>query len=260
MNGVIYLRVSTTAQAVDGYGLDAQETACREYASRHGISITSVHRDEGVSGTLEAADRPGLLDALGAIQDGAVDVLIVARLDRLARALTVQEAILAQVWNQHRSLHSADTGPILHDDPDDPMRTAMRQMAGIFAELDRGMTIKRMRDGRKAKAARGGRAVGPAPYGYLAKDGMLHLVPVEQRALTRMHELRHEGCTMAQIAEALAAEGHPTKRGGGWTSPVVSRILSRPPVPLIQIADVDLTEAIDPTDPTKEPASAPRAA
>lgn len=255
MNAVLYLRVSTAGQAVDGFGMDVQEKACRAYAKAHGLNIVATFRDEGVSGTLDAAEREGLMDALTALQDGAVDVLLVARLDRLARSLTVQEAVLAQVWKANRTLHSADLGEVLRDDPDDPMRTAMRQMAGVFAELDRGMVVKRMRDGRRAKAAQGGRAVGPAPFGYLAKDGMLHLVPAEQRALTRMRELRDQGCTMAQIADALAAEGHPTKRGGGWSSPVVSRILSRPPVPLVQIADLDLSEALDPTDLTKEPAA-----
>ncbi|MDJ0335359.1 recombinase family protein [Salinibacterium sp. G-O1] len=254
MNAVMYLRVSSVGQ-LDGFGLDVQEEACRAYANAHGLHITATFRDEGVSGMLDATEREGLMDALTALQDGSVDLLLVARLDRLARSLTVQEAVLAQVWTANRTLHSADVGEVLRDDPDDPLRTAMRQMAGVFAELDRGMVVKRMRDGRRAKAAQGGRAVGPAPYGYLAKDGMLHLVHAEQLALARMHELRLTGCTMAEIAVTLAEENHPTKRGGGWSSPVVSRILSRPPVPLVQIADVDLSEAITPTNLTKEPAA-----
>lgn len=244
MNAVMYLRVSTLGQ-LDGFGLDVQEMACRAYAKAHGIRIAATFRDEGVSGTLDATQRDGLMDALAALQDGAVDVLIVARLDRLARSLTVQEAVLAQVWKAHRALHSADVGEVLRDDPDDPMRTAMRQMAGVFAELDRGMVVKRMRDGRKAKAARGGRAVGPAPYGYRAHKGALVAIPEEQEALARMYELQAAGATTREIAEALAAEEFPTKRGGAWSSPVVSRILSRPPVPATQIID-----------PTKEPTAA----
>ena len=35
----------------------------------------------------------------------------------------------------------ADQGEILPDDPEDPMRTAMHQMMGAFAQLDRGMTV-----------------------------------------------------------------------------------------------------------------------
>lgn len=247
MNAVMYLRVSTLGQ-VDGFGLDVQEQSCRSYARAHGLRIVAAYRDEGVSGTLEAADRDGLMSALARLRDGDADVLLVARLDRLARSLTVQEAVLAQVWKHHRTIHSADTGAVLRDDLDDPMRTAMRQMAGVFAQLDRGMVVKRMRDGRKAKAAQGGRAVGPAPYGYRAQDGMLVPIPAEQEALAVMQELRANGETCAFIAAVLAVEGFPTKRGGRWTSPVVSRILSRPPVPAAQIID-----------PTKEPSAAPAA-
>lgn len=63
-------------------------------------------------------------------------------------------------------VHSADVGKVARDDPDDPMRTAMRQMAGVFAELDRAMTVKRVRDGRKAKKAKGGHPSGSYPYGF----------------------------------------------------------------------------------------------
>lgn len=235
MNAVVYLRVSTLGQ-IDGFGLDVQEQACRAYAKAHGLRVIATFRDEGVSGTLEATDRDGLMSALARLRDGDADALLVARLDRLARSLTVQEAVLAQVWKHHRTVHSVDVGEVVRDDPDDPMRTAMRQMAGVFAQLDRGMVVKRMRDGRKAKAAHGGRAVGPAPYGYRAQNGMLHPIPAEQDALALMRDLRAAGETCASIAATLSDKGHPTKRGGRWTSPVVSRILSRPPVPSVQIA------------------------
>ncbi|WP_442922142.1 recombinase family protein [Microbacterium sp. Cr-K29] len=189
VSAVLYLRVSSLGQ-LEGFGLDVREQACRAYAKARGIRIAATFRDEGVSGTLDAAQRDGLMSALARLQDGDVDALLVARLDRIARTLTVQEAVLAQVWKHNRAVHSADVGEVVQDDPDDPMRTAMRQMAGVFAQLDRSMVVKRMRDGRKAKAAAGGRSVEPAPYGYIARDGGLYPVPEEQDALARMNELR----------------------------------------------------------------------
>ena len=38
------------------------------------------------------------------------------------------------------------------------MRTAMRQMMGVFAQLDKALAVQRMRNGRLAKAAAGERA------------------------------------------------------------------------------------------------------
>jgi len=114
-------------------------------------------------------------------------------------------------------------GEVLRDDPDDPMRTAMRQMVGVFAELDRRITIKRLRDGRVAKAASGGHANGAYPYGSAA----LGPIPAEQAALARMLALRASCASTYAIAATLTAEGHPTKRGGTWSSASVSRILAR---------------------------------
>jgi hypothetical protein len=48
------------------------------------------------------------------------------------------------------------------------MRTAIRQVMDVFAELDRKMVARRLRDGRLAKAAAGRKAVGDYPFGYLA--------------------------------------------------------------------------------------------
>ena len=86
--------------------------------------------------------------------------MVISSIDRLARVLTVQEAILGMIWKLDGKLFTVDGGEVTPDDPDDPMRTAMRQMAGVFAQLDRAMVIKRLRNGRQTKAERGGYAGG----------------------------------------------------------------------------------------------------
>ncbi|MDH6247302.1 recombinase family protein [Mycobacterium sp. OTB74] len=52
-------------------------------------------------------------------------------------------------------------------------------------------------------------------------------VPAEQRALAKMETLAAQGVSTREIDHVLAAEGHPTKRGGRWTSATVTRILKR---------------------------------
>lgn len=87
--------LSSNGQAVDGFGLDVQEKAIRTWARANGHQLLSIERDEGISGATDALDRPGLSAALLSISEREADGIIVARLDRLARALTVQEAALA---------------------------------------------------------------------------------------------------------------------------------------------------------------------
>lgn len=233
---VAYLRVSTIEQAEHGYGLDAQRKAVRSAASKLGARIVAWTADEGVSGTLNADDRPGLTEALGMIRNAKADGLIVRDLDRLARAVSVQEAVLAEVWcNEGAGVFvSAPAQEVERDDPDDPMRTAMREMAGVFAGLDRRLIVKRLRDGRRAKAELGGHPTGSPPYGWRTDkrsfdnpNGKLVPVPIEQEALRKMLALSEQGVPTREIARVLEAEGYPTKRGGSWSSPTVARILKR---------------------------------
>ncbi|NIH96929.1 recombinase family protein [Mycolicibacterium fluoranthenivorans] len=96
------------------------------------------------------------------------------------------------------------------------------------------LVAKRLRDGRRAKAAAGGHATGSTPYGWRSgkrgndnPNGALVPIPAEQAALRRMAEVRDGGSSTREIAATLTAERHPTKRGGAWSSATVSRILSR---------------------------------
>src|SRR4051812_11609764 len=98
MKLVAYLRVSTDRQVERGMGLAVQEQAVRKWAKANGHRLAAICRDEGISGSNGVETRIGLHEALQAIQDGAAQGIIVYKLDRLARQLTVQEATLAQVW------------------------------------------------------------------------------------------------------------------------------------------------------------------
>ena len=227
MRLVAYLRVSTDRQAERGLGLDVQEQAVRAWAKAHGHRLVALCRDEGVSGSNGVEEREGLPEALSMLRGHEAEALIVARLDRLARALTVQEAILGKVWEYGAEVVTADTGLVLRDDPDDPMRTAMRQMAGVFAQLDRSLITKRLRDGRRLKAERGGFAYGAPPLGMRAVGGELVADADETATVERIRQLHSDGRSLREITAVLNTEGHATKRGGRWHPETLRRIVAR---------------------------------
>lgn len=198
---VAYLRVSYDSE-LDGFGLDVQERAVRSWSRAHSHHLVDIHTDAGVSGATDAADRPGLSAALLALQQPPqAEGLIVARLDRLARALTVQEAALAIVWQAGGRVFTADAGEVRHDDPDDPMRTALRQVVGVFAELDRRMVVERMRDAAPRDDA--------------------------QQAVSRILELRRAGKSYRVIAATLDAEGLRPQRAERWSAMTVRNVAVR---------------------------------
>ncbi len=231
MRLTMYLRVSSESQ-LDGFGLAVQEKACRAWAKAHGHRIVQTFTDAGVSGATDAADRPGLSGALLALQQPPdAEGIIVARLDRLARALTVQEATLAVAWRAWGHVFTADAGEVLRDDPSDPMRTALRQVVGVFAELDRRMVVKRLRDGRQAKADTGRKATGAYAYGYQGegkgreRDAAPHAE--EQRAVARIVGLRAEGRSYREIVAMLDADGLRPRRAEAWSPMTVRRVAMR---------------------------------
>ena len=231
MDLVAYLRVSSDAQ-IDGFGLDVQERACRQWAKANGHRIVTVFKDAGISGTKDVAERPGLSDAIDTLRPPPrATGLIVARLDRLARALHVQESVLQVAWLAGASVFSADAGEVLQDDPEDPMRTFMRQVIGGAAQLDRSLIIKRMRDGRNAKAAEGRHAVGQYRFGQhgegRGRERDAAANPDEQNAVARIMELRHAGDSYRIIAEKLDAEGLRPRRAAGWSAMTVRNVAVR---------------------------------
>lgn len=222
MRLVGYLRVSSQGQVEDGHGLDIQEKAIRSWCRTHRHRLVAVHRDEGISGKLESRD--GLEEALSAVRFNGADGLVVASLDRLARSLTVQEAALQQVWSAGGRVFAVDTGEVLADDPDDPVRTFVRQVLGAVSQLEAGMIARRLRRGRLHKLQSGGYAHGAPRYGWKAEGGELVPDPVEQAVVERISELRAEGASFREIAETLNTDGVLSKRGGRWYPQTVARV------------------------------------
>lgn len=238
LTAVPYLRVSTTDQ-VDGFGLDIQLDAIRRWAEDNDVVLLPARSDEGVSGTKPVAERPGLAAALDDLADTDASVLVVHKLDRLARELTTQEVVLATVWRDGHAVHTT-AGEVRADDPDDPMRTAMRQMAGVFAQLEAAMIRKRLRDGRRAKRDSGGYAGGAPALGTRANGrGGLATDPAGSAVVASILAQRSAGATWRAITDGLNADGVPAPRGSRWHVTTVRRIAD----PSARAADAALARA-----------------
>ena len=227
MKLVAYVRVSTIGQVREGYGLDAQRADIRAWAKANHHRIMLWCSDEGISGANGVDSRQGLYEALQALQDRRVHGIVFTSLDRLARKMTEQEGVLAEVWRAGGHVFSlGDGGELLEDDPDDPMRTAIRQMRGVFAQLERGLIRQRMAKGRREKKAQGGYVAGSPRFGLMAHDKALVVNEEEAQVITRIRQLRADGLSLRAIARQLEADGVPSKRGEKWHPTTVARVLS----------------------------------
>src|SRR5437867_493976 len=128
MKLVGYVR-KTRSEGAEGFALAGQEKAIQQWAKANRHKLVKILVDDGVNGTTPATEREGLTEALDLIAQRkpgtdwrAAEGLVVRDLDRLARALDVQEAILATVWKYDGHVFDCGQGEIRRDDPDDPAR------------------------------------------------------------------------------------------------------------------------------------------
>jgi DNA invertase Pin-like site-specific DNA recombinase len=211
-NAFVYLRVSGKGQ-LDGDGFTRQLAAIRKYATAHDIRIVKIFREEGVSGKHDLENRPALQDLMAALHANGTRLVLIEKLDRLARFLTVQESILQDFKHKGFELVSV-TEPDLCSD--DPTRTLMRQVLGAFFEYERSMIVSKLRGARQRMRAKEGRCEGRKPYGYHAG---------EQPILARMQAMRGSGMPVDAIAATLNAEGVTSRSGGLWYGATVNKIL-----------------------------------
>src|SRR5690606_15434568 len=83
---VIYCRVSSVKQRLEGSGLESQEQRCRAYAEEKGYEVEAVFPDD-VSGGGDFMNRPGMRSMLTYLdaQRGKPYVVIFDDLKRFAR-------------------------------------------------------------------------------------------------------------------------------------------------------------------------------
>ncbi len=208
-----YLRVSGKGQ-VEGDGFTRQRQAIRHYAAAHDIRIVAEYREEGVSGTLETMDRPAWAAMMAKLHSNGVRLIIVEKLDRLARDLMVQEAAIADLRKHGFEIISVAEPDLMASDP---TRVLMRQLLGAVAQYDKSQIVAKLRGARMRKRATDGRCEGRKPFGHY---------PGEAEALERMKALRAEGLGFDRIAARLNEEGIPTRTGKPWHGVVVNRILT----------------------------------
>ena len=222
-----YCRVSTENQKEEGT-IEIQEKALKRYVKEKDFELIKIFKDEGISGSSELENRPGLAELFNFIEDNkGIEGVLIFKLDRLARDLYIQEHLI-------KKLELLNIELISMKEPDlsskDPMRKAFRQFMGIVSELEKAFITMRLLAGRINKAQKGGFAGGSTALGYISKNKEL-IIDKEQAETIRMifKMKRYKKMSLRGIARELNEKGIPTSRGKGrWYGRTVKYILENP--------------------------------
>ena len=219
MKAIGYIRVSTDKQADRGVSLEAQSEKVRAMAVVQGAELAEVIVDAGESA--KSLDRPGMARLLAMVDSKAVDVVIIAKLDRLTRSVKDLAELLERFTRRGVSLvsvaESLDTGTAAG-------RLVLNIMTAV-SQWEREAIGERTRDAMSHKKANGER-VGTIPFGFrMGEDGLLAEDAAEQGVLARMRELKAAGRTVREIADELNRQGYTTRRGTAWRFQYVAAAL-----------------------------------
>jgi DNA invertase Pin-like site-specific DNA recombinase len=217
-----YIRVSGAAQ-VDGDGPDRQREKIIDFCHKHCLLPQGVNKPEeyfeaGVSGTVEAMDRPAFTEALQHIERNPGDYcMIVERMDRLARTLMVQEVLLHECRKRGIKVFSADRGELVDQASDgaDPVVKFMRQILGAVAEFEKNVLVTKMKAAKDRKRKENGHCEGPKPYGA---------TPAEQDVIKFICKGVEDSRPFRHIAGSLNLSGYRTRTGKEWNKARVSHV------------------------------------
>ena len=210
MRIVGYVRVSSAEQAGSGLGLEAQRTAITEEAQRRGWELVAIYEDAAASGK-STNGRPGLAQALEAVESDAAAGIVVAKLDRLSRSIVDFGTLLERSRKTGWALVALDLGV-------DTSSAAGELVANVMVSVAQW---ERRAIGDRTKAAL-----------QVKRDqgivlGRPRLMPAKVRR--RILRERARGRTLAAIANDLNHDEVPTaQNGAAWYPATIRKVVNAP--------------------------------
>ena len=197
-----YARVSTAEQAV-GESIDTQEDRIRAYCRAKGWEHVKTSSDPGNTG--KNMRRPGLQESLQMIREGGIDVLIVFKVDRIARNTRDGLNFIFGPLKEN----GCDFAAILEAfDTTTPPGRAMLGILLVFAELESDTTGVRVSETKKFQKERG-EWVGRDVLGFKRIENRLVKVPEEQEKGLELFRLYKRGEAFRAI-ERITGIPRPT--------------------------------------------------
>jgi putative DNA-invertase from lambdoid prophage Rac len=205
-----YARVSTLRQANEGESLDVQRRQIEGYAHMHGLDLTDILIEEGVSGSIPINERPEGSKLFAKLVKG--DEIVAPKLDRVFRSALDALQTVEVLKAKGVKLHLLDLGG---DIAGNGLSKLFLTISAAFAEAERDRIRERVSQTKADQKSRGRYLGGIKPFGFMVgADGELVPHEAEQAAIREMIALKATGKSLRAIAEAMKGQGHSLSHEG----------------------------------------------
>ena len=215
----LYCRLSRDDELQgDSNSIQNQKKILAEYAESKGFRNPVFYVDDGYSGS--SFQRPGIEKLLGDIENGTIGTVITKDLSRLGRNYIEVGRYTEIVFPQCGVRFIAVNDSF---DSADGENNEFMSLKNLFNDWYVRDTSKKVKAVMKAKAQRGERLGGRAPYGYLAEGTGLTLDEETAPVVKQIFSLCAEGFGPSQIArrleeaEILTPNATETRRSGKYS-------------------------------------------
>lgn len=226
LHAVGYVRLSELTEAT--VSPDSQRAAIEAWADSHSAELVAMRQDLDLSGR-RGVERPAFTQALEDISSGRAQVLVVAKLDRLARSVVSFHEALAVVEGAGGHLVSAAESL----DFSTPSGRMVASVLSSFAEYESDMISGRVKAAQDYLATIGRWRGGRRPYGMQptphpsGTGSALTIHPEEGPVVRDMIRRALAGDSLTAIARHLNESGVRTANGLAWGAQGVRHVLTR---------------------------------
>ncbi|SDB58298.1 site-specific DNA recombinase [Ruminococcaceae bacterium FB2012] len=200
----LYIRVSTDAQAEEGYSVEAQTEKLIKFCDIHDYKYHELYTDGGWSGS--NLDRPEIKRLISDIETGYISRVIVFKLDRISRSQKDMLFLLEDIFIPN----GVDFISLNENlDTSTPYGKAMIGILAAFAQLERENIRERTQMGMRERIKQGfWRGGGNPPFGYDYDPQRNILIPNEHAEdVRKIYDLYLQGYSTTQLANMFDVSG-----------------------------------------------------
>ncbi|HEP3485662.1 TPA: recombinase family protein [Streptococcus pyogenes] len=219
----IYVRVSTTNQAEEGYSIEEQKDKLSSYCNIKDWSVYKIYTDGGFSGS--NTKRPALEQLIKDAKKKLFDTVLVYKLDRLSRSQKDTLYLIEDIFLENK----IDFVSLLENfDTSTPFGKAVVGILSVFAQLEREQIKERMQLGKLGRAKSGKSMMWARTsygYDYHRETGTVTINPVQALAIKFIFEQYLSGRSITKLRDDLN-DKYP--KDIDWNYRAVRMILANP--------------------------------